>query len=94
VICGIVTPTSGTVTVAGHDHVREYREARTQIGLVPQELHTDMFETLGARRASAAGLFGLPPGPAHLERVLRDLSLWEKRGRSHHDALGRHEAGA
>jgi len=80
VICGIVTPTSGTVTVAGHDHVREYREARTQIGLVPQELHTDMFETPWRTASFSRGLFGLPPGPAHLERVLRDLSLWEKRG--------------
>jgi ABC-2 type transport system ATP-binding protein len=80
VVCGIATATSGTVTVAGHDHMREYREARTRIGLVPQELHTDMFETPWRTASFSRGLFGLPPSPAHLERVLRDLSLWEKRG--------------
>ena len=79
VICGIVTPTSGTVTVAGHDHVREYREARARIGLVPQELHTDMFGTPWGAVSFSRGLFGLPPNPAHLEKVLRDLSLWDKR---------------
>ena len=79
IVCGIVTPTSGTVTVDGHDNVRDYRAARARIGLVPQELHTDMFESVWGTVRFSRGLFGRPPGPAHLERVLRDLSLWEKR---------------
>jgi ABC-2 type transport system ATP-binding protein len=79
VVCGIVTPTTGTVTVDGHDHVRDYREARARIGLVPQELHTDMFETPWRTTTFSRGLFGLPADDAHIERVLRDLSLWEKR---------------
>jgi len=80
IVCGIVTPTSGTVTAAGHDIVRDYREARARIGLVPQELHTDMFETPWRTVSFSRGLFGLPPDPKRVERVLRDLSLWEKRG--------------
>jgi ABC-2 type transport system ATP-binding protein len=79
IVCGIVTPTSGQVTVAGHDILRDYRAARSLIGLVPQELHTDMFETPWRTASFSRGLFGLPPDPAHLEKVLRDLSLWEKR---------------
>ena len=79
VICGIVTPTSGTVHVAGHDIRRDYRVTRSRIGLVPQELHTDMFETPWGTIRFSRGLFGRPPDPAHLEQVLRDLSLWEKR---------------
>jgi ABC-2 type transport system ATP-binding protein len=79
IVCGIVTPTSGTVTVDGHDIRRDYRATRTKIGLVPQELHTDMFETVWSTVSFSRGLFGRPPDPAHLERVLRDLSLWEKR---------------
>ena len=79
VICGIVTPTSGSVSVAGHDHVHEYRAARARVGLVPQELHTDMFETPWRTATFSRGLFGLPPDDAHVEKVLRDLSLWEKR---------------
>jgi ABC-2 type transport system ATP-binding protein len=79
-VCGIVTATSGSVTAAGHDIVRDYRRARAKIGLVPQELHTDMFETPLRTTAFSRGLFGLAPNPAHLEKVLRDLSLWEKRG--------------
>ncbi len=79
VICGIVTPTSGTVTVAGHDIVRDYRAARSRIGLVPQELTTDAFETPWATVNFSRGLFGRPKDPALVERVLRDLSLWEKR---------------
>jgi ABC-2 type transport system ATP-binding protein len=79
VVCGIVTPSSGTVTVDGHDIVESYRQARSTIGLVPQELHTDMFETPWTTASFSRGLFGLPPNPAHVERVLRDLSLWEKR---------------
>jgi ABC-2 type transport system ATP-binding protein len=78
-ICGIVTTTSGTVTAAGYDINRDYRKARAKIGLVPQELHTDMFETPLRTTAFSRGLFGLPPNPAHLEKVLRDLSLWDKR---------------
>src|SRR5262245_47000445 len=79
IVCGIVTPTSGTVLVDGHDNVREYRASRAKIGLVPQELTTDMFETVWGTVSFSRGLFGRPPDPAHLERVLRDLSLWEKR---------------
>ena len=79
IICGIVTPSSGTVRAAGHDIIRDYREARAKIGLVPQELHTDMYETPRRTAAFSRGLFGLPPDLAHVERVLRDLSLWDKR---------------
>jgi len=79
IICGIVTPTTGTVLADGHDIVREYRAARSKIGLVPQELHTDMFETVWNTIRFSRGLFGHPRGPAHLEKVLRDLSLWDKR---------------
>ena len=79
IVCGIVTPTSGTVLVDGHDIVRDYRAARAKIGLVPQELHTDMFETVWATVKFSRGLFGRPPDAAHLEKVLRDLSLWDKR---------------
>jgi ABC-2 type transport system ATP-binding protein len=79
VICGIVTPSSGTVLADGHDIVRDYRAARTKIGLVPQELHTDAFETVWATVKFSRGLFGKPPNPAYLERILRDLTLWEKK---------------
>ena len=79
VVCGIVTPTTGSVLAAGHDIVRDYRAARSRIGLVPQELHTDMFETPWRTARFSRGLFGLAADPAHLERVLRDLSLWDKR---------------
>jgi ABC-2 type transport system ATP-binding protein len=79
IVCGIVTPTSGKVSVAGFDILADYRETRSRIGLVPQELHTDMFETVWATVSFSRGLFGRAPDPAHLERVLRDLSLWEKR---------------
>jgi ABC-2 type transport system ATP-binding protein len=80
IICGIVTATKGTVTVGGHDIVRDYRAARSMIGLVPQELHTDMWETPASTAAFSRGLFGLAPDPAKVEQVLRDLTLWEKRG--------------
>jgi ABC-2 type transport system ATP-binding protein len=80
IVCGIVTPTSGTVTAAGYDIARDYRQARARIGLVPQELHTDMFETPWRTVSFSRGLFGLPADPGRVERVLRDLSLWEKRG--------------
>ncbi len=79
IICGIVTPTSGQVLVDGHDIGREFRATRSMIGLVPQELHTDMFETVWGAVRFSRGLFGLAPSAAHLERVLRDLSLWDKR---------------
>ena len=79
IVCGIVTATEGMVTVDGHDIVRDYRAARSRIGLVPQELTTDMFETVWATVSFSRGLFGRAPNPAHIEKVLRDLSLWEKR---------------
>ena len=79
IICGIVNPTSGTVTVDGHDIIRDYRRTRSAIGLVPQELTTDAFETVWATVSFSRGLFGKPPNPAHIETVLRQLSLWDKR---------------
>jgi ABC-2 type transport system ATP-binding protein len=79
IVCGIVTPTKGTVIADGHDIVRDYRAARSKIGLVPQELTTDAFETVWATVTFSRGLFGLAPNPAHIEKVLRDLSLWDKR---------------
>jgi len=79
IVCGIVTPTTGTVLVDGHDIVRDYRTSRSMIGLVPQELHTDMFETIWSTISFSRGLFGRAPDPACLEKVLRDLSLWDKR---------------
>ena len=79
IVCGIVTPTEGKVTVGGHDILRDYRATRSMIGLVPQELHTDMFETVLATVTFSRGLFGRAPDPGHLERVLKSLSLWEKR---------------
>ena len=79
IVCGIVTPTTGTVLVDGHDHQREYRIARRKIGLVPQELHTDAFESVWATVTFSRGLFGCPPSPAHVEKVLKELSLWDKR---------------
>ena len=79
IVCGIVTPTSGAVLADGCDIVRDYRAARSKIGLVPQELTTDMFETVWGTVRFSRGLFGCPPNPAHLEKVLRDLSLWDKR---------------
>ncbi|HEY0660126.1 MAG TPA: ABC transporter ATP-binding protein [Lysobacter sp.] len=79
IICGIVNASSGTVSADGHDIVRDYRAARAKIGLVPQELSTDAFETVWATVSFSRGLFGKPPNPAHLEKVLRDLSLWDKK---------------
>ncbi len=79
IICGIVTPTTGTVLVDGHDIVRDYRAARSKIGLVPQELSTDAFETVWSTVSFSRGLFGKPKSPKHIEKVLRDLSLWEKK---------------
>ncbi|MEJ7933603.1 ABC transporter ATP-binding protein [Sphingobium sp. AN558] len=79
IICGNVRPGGGTVTVAGHDIVRDYRKARSTIGLVPQELSTDQFERVIDTVRFSRGLFGKPRNDAHIERVLRDLSLWDKR---------------
>ena len=79
IVCGIVTPTKGTVIADGHDIVRDYRAARAKIGLVPQELTTDAFESVWATVSFSRGLFGLAPNPVHIEKVLRDLSLWDKR---------------
>ena len=79
IVCGIVNATAGTVLVGGHDHVRAARAARSLVGLVPQELSTDAFESVLATVAFSRGLFGKPPDPAHLEQVLRELSLWDKR---------------
>ena len=79
ILCGLVNPTSGTVLAAGHDVVRDYRAARSKIGLVPQELFTDVFETVWATVSFSRGLFGRPPDPDHIERVLRSLSLWDKK---------------
>jgi ABC-2 type transport system ATP-binding protein len=79
IVCGIVTPTAGTVLVDGHDHQTHYRAARRRIGLVPQELHTDAFESVWGTVSFSRGLFGLAPNPAHIEKVLKDLSLWDKR---------------
>ena len=79
IVCGIVTPSAGRVEVAGHDIGRDYRAARRLIGLVPQELNTDAFETVWATVNFSRGLFGCAPNPAFVEKVLRDLSLWDKR---------------
>lgn len=78
-ICGIVMPTSGTVTVGGHDVVRDFRAAREMIGLVPQELTLESFETVMNTVRFSRGLFGKPKDDAHIEKILRQLSLWEKR---------------
>jgi ABC-2 type transport system ATP-binding protein len=79
VVCGTVNPSSGTVTVDGHDNVTDFRAARALIGLVPQELTTDAFESVWATVSFSRGLFGKPKNPAHVEKTLRDLSLWDKR---------------
>jgi len=79
IVCGIVRASSGTVLVDGHDITREYRAARSQIGLVPQELAIEAFETVRAAARFSRGLFGRAPDEAHIERVLRDLSLWDRR---------------
>jgi len=79
IICGIVTASAGTVAVNGHDIVREYRATRTSIGLVPQELHTDAFESVWATVTFSRGLFGKAPNAAFCERILRDLSLWDRK---------------
>ena len=79
IICGIVNPTQGVVLAGGHDIITDYRAARSMIGLVPQELTTDAFETVWATVNFSRGLFGKPPNPDYIEKVLRDLSLWDKK---------------
>ena len=79
IICGIVNASAGTVLVDGHDIVRDYRAARSMIGLVPQELTTDAFETVWATVTFSRGLFGKPANPGHIEKVLKALSLWDKK---------------
>src|SRR5437588_1613819 len=79
IICGIVNPSEGSVSVAGHDIIREYRATRGMIGLVPQELTTDAFESVWATVSFSRGLFGKPANPAHVGKVLKDLSLWDKK---------------
>jgi ABC-2 type transport system ATP-binding protein len=79
IICGIVTPSAGTVMADGHDVVRDFRAARAKIGLVPQELSTDAFESVWSTVNFSRGLFGKPADPAYIEKVLRDLSLWDKK---------------
>jgi len=79
IVCGLVNPTAGRVIADGHDVVREFRAARAKIGLVPQEISTDAFERVWDTVRFSRGLFGKPPNPAHLEKVLKDLSLWDKK---------------
>ena len=79
IVCGIVTPSTGAVVADGHDIIKEFRAARAKIGLVPQELTTDMFETVWNTLTFSRGLFGKPRNPAIIEKVLRDLSLWDKK---------------
>ncbi|MDB6013629.1 MAG: transporter family protein [Gammaproteobacteria bacterium] len=79
IICGLVNPTSGVVKADGHDIIRDFRAARAKIGLVPQELSTDMFETVWDTVSFSRGLFGKAPNPSYVEKVLRDLSLWDKK---------------
>jgi ABC-2 type transport system ATP-binding protein len=79
IICGIANPSQGHVAVDGHDIVTSYRAARSMIGLVPQELHTDAFESVWGTVSFSRGLFGKPKNPAYIEKVLKDLSLWDKK---------------
>ena len=79
IVCGILVPTAGKVTVEGHDILTDYHATRSMIGLVPQELHTDAFESVWGTVSFSRGLFGKPRNPAHLEKVLRALSLWDKK---------------
>jgi ABC-2 type transport system ATP-binding protein len=79
IVCGIINPTAGSVTVDGHDIIRDFRTTRSLIGLVPQELTTDAFESVWGTVTFSRGLFGKPPDPAHIEKVLKALSLWDKK---------------
>ena len=79
IVCGLVNPSEGRVTVGGHDIIRDFRAARDLIGLVPQELHTDSFETVWGTVSFSRGLFGKPKNPAYIEKILKSLSLWDKK---------------
>jgi ABC-2 type transport system ATP-binding protein len=79
IVCGIVNPTAGTVSVGGHDIIKDYRQTRSMIGLVPQELTTDAFETVWATVSFSRGLFNKPANPGFIEKTLKDLSLWDKK---------------
>ena len=79
IICGIVTPSSGTVSVDGFDIIKDYRETRSRIGMVPQELNLESFETVFDTVSYSRGLYGKPPKPEHIEKILKDLSLWDKK---------------
>jgi ABC-2 type transport system ATP-binding protein len=79
VICGIVKPTSGTVIIDSFDIIKNYRETRSRIGLVPQELNLESFETVFDTVSYSRGLYGKPPKPEHIEKILKDLSLWDKK---------------
>src|SRR5467141_1956960 len=79
IICGIANPSEGTVSVDGHDIMRDFRITRSMIGLVPQELTTDAFETVWATVSFSRGLFGKPKNPGYVEKVLKELSLWDKK---------------
>ena len=79
IICGIVTPSSGTVSVDGFDIIKDYRETRSRIGMVPQELNLESFETVFDTVSYSRGLYGKPPKPEHVEKILKDLSLWDKK---------------
>ena len=88
IVCGLVTPTSGSVTVGGHDILRDYRRARALIGLVPQEIAIEPFAPVWTTVSFSRGLFGKPKDDAHLERVLRELSLWDKRKARNNELSG------
>ena len=79
IICGIVKPSSGTVTIDGFDIIKDYRETRSRIGLVPQELNLESFETVFDTVSYSRGLYGKSPKPQHIEKILKDLSLWDKK---------------
>ena len=79
IICGIVTPSSGSVTVDAFDIIKDYRETRSRIGMVPQELHLESFETVFDTVSYSRGLYGKSPKPEHIEKILKDLSLWDKK---------------
>ncbi|MFL2888975.1 MAG: ABC transporter ATP-binding protein [Candidatus Pelagibacter sp.] len=79
IICGIVTPSSGTVTIDGFDIIKDYRETRSRIGMVPQELNLENFETVFDTVSYSRGLYGKSPKPEHIEKILKDLSLWDKK---------------
>ena len=79
IVCGIVKPTSGVITVDGFDIIKDYRETRSRIGLVPQEISLEQFETVFNNVSYSRGLYGKKPDPKHIEKILKDLSLWDKK---------------